>query len=191
TSRYYPVIYFLDGQNLYKDIDSYRGVSLELENTIEKLAQEGKEAIYIGIAAASSPERREQEYSNTMLADFIIQSIHPYLSSRYRMNPYIYAFACSDACFTALALLQKELFKGVVLLSPLVNVDLLQTLTFQQNILSYISVGNQEMEGTCLKHAYAIKELLPNTNLVIDDQKEHSEQGWKSKVFDALSYLVL
>ncbi|MDE7095615.1 MAG: hypothetical protein K2O23_03920, partial [Anaeroplasmataceae bacterium] len=100
TSRYYPVIYFLDGQNLYKDEDSYRGVSLGLEKIITDLSYEGKEAIYVGVAAASNPERREQEYEDKTLADFIISAIHPYLSSRYRMNNYVYSFGCSKACYT-------------------------------------------------------------------------------------------
>lgn len=191
TTRFYPVIYFLDGQNLYKDEDSYRGVSLELENTIDKMTQEGKDAIYIGIAAASSPDRRTQEYENTILADFIVQSIHPYVSSRYRMNHYVYAFACSDACYTALALMQSEIFKGVILLSPLVNQDSIKILSLQPNILSYIAVGKQEKDGICLQNAYEIKSLLPNSQLVIDNQIEHNESIWKNKVFDALNYLVL
>ena len=191
TSRYYPVIYFLDGQNLYKDEDSYTGASLGLESIIEELAFEGKEAIYVGIAAASHPERRDLEYETTTLANFIETAIHPYLSSRYRMNAYIYSFACSKACYTAIALNQSEIFKGMVLLSPVLNIEAVNTLSLPDNNLCYIYTGKNEEKGSCLKNAYALKDLLPNANLVIDDNKEHSELAWKSKVLDALNYLVL
>ena len=191
TPRYYPVIYFLDGQNLYKDEDSYRGSSLDLEHTIEKLSEEGKEAIYIGIAAASHPERREIEYNDTSLADFIINSIHPYLSSRYRMNNYIYSFACSTACYTALALAQSEIFKGVLLISPIVDIAKIQALAIQPNILSYIDVSNTEENGSCLQSAHSIQTILPDTKVVLDERTEHTEAAWKTRVFDALSYLVL
>ena len=191
TPRYYPVIYFLDGQNLYKDEDSYRGVSLELEQTIEKLSSEGKDAIYVGIAAASNPERRETEYNETVLADFIINSIHPYLSSRYRMNQYIYSVACSTAAYTALVLAQNEIFKGIILFSPLITESNLKSVSIQSNILSYIDAGSTEENGNCLQSTYAIKEKLPNTKVVVDDRNEHNESQWKSRVYDALDYLVL
>ncbi|MDE7263621.1 MAG: hypothetical protein K2N64_03050 [Anaeroplasmataceae bacterium] len=191
TSRFYPVIYFLDGQNLYKDEDSYRGHALELEACIEALSKEGKDAIFIGIAAASNPERREQEYGNTQLADFIISSIHPYLASRYRMNSYIYSFACSKACLTAITLNQNELFKGMILISPLLPLETISSLSIENNNLIYIYTGNQEMNKKCLETATALANQFSNAKLVIDDNDEHNEQAWKDKIFDALNYLVL
>ena len=191
TSRYYPVIYFLDGQNLYKDEDSYRGVSLGLESIIEELSFEGKEAIYVGVAAASNPERRDQEYESKTLAEFIVSAIHPYLSGRYRMNNYVYSFGCSKACYTAIALNQSEIFKGMILLSPILNVDLVKELSIQENNLCYIYSGKLEERGTCVHNANLLKEIFTNAKIVTDDNDEHSEVAWKSKALDALNYLVL
>lgn len=191
TSRYYPVVYFLDGQNLYKDEDSYRGVSLELEACIESLAQEGKEAIYVGVAAASNEERRELEYNSKSLADFIISAIHPYLESRYRMNHYVYSFGCSKACYTAIVLNQSDIFKGMVLLSPILNPDDVKDLSIPKENLCFIYTGKLEEKGLCLKTVEHLKEYFPNAYLRIDDNQEHNETAWKSKVLDALNYLVL
>lgn len=191
TSRYYPVIYFLDGQNLYKNEDSYRGMSLGLDSIIEELSFEGKEAIYVGIAAASSPERREEEYASKTLADFIVSAIHPYLSSRYRMNKYVYSFSCSKACYTALVLNQNEIFKGMILLSPILNEDQIKLLSIQKNNLCYIYAGKTEENGICLKNLELLKEISPNAYVVIGDSKEHSEASWKEKTLEALNYLVL
>ncbi|MDE6047513.1 MAG: hypothetical protein K2M08_02415 [Anaeroplasmataceae bacterium] len=191
TSRYYPVIYLLDGQNLYKDEDSYRGVSLGLDHVIEELSFEGKEAIYIGIAAASNPDRRNEEYESKTLADFIVSAIHPYLSGRYRMNNYIYSFGCSKACYTAIALNQSEIFKGMILLSPMINPDAVKALAIPENNLCYIYSGKLEENGLCLKHTEFLKEFFPNAIINTDENKEHSEAAWKLKIFDAFSYLVL
>lgn len=191
TSRYYPVIYLLDGQNLYKDEDSYRGISLGLESIIEELSFEGKEAIYVGVAAASNPERRNQEYESKTLAEFIISAIHPYLSSRYRMNNYVYSFGCSKACYTAIALNQSEIFKGMILLSPIINIDMIKDLSIQKNNLCYIYSGKLEENGACLQNVNLLKEVFPNAILVTDDNEEHSEAVWKSKALEALNYLVL
>lgn len=191
TSRYYPVIYFLDGQNLYKDEDSYRGVSLGLDHVIEDLAYDGKEAIYVGIAAASNPERRDEEYESKTLADFIVSTIHPYLLGRYRINNYVYSFGCSKACYTAIVLNQSEIFKGMILLSPVVNLEAVKALSIPENNLCYIYSGKAEESGACLKNTELLKEIFPNAIISINDNKEHSEAAWKLKVLEALSYLVL
>lgn len=191
TSRYYPVIYFLDGQNLYKDADSYRNHSLGLESIIEQLSLEGKDAIYVGIAAANDPSRRNTEYQDTTLAKFIISSLHPYLVSRYRMNSYIYSFGCSSACYTALLLLKEEIFKGAILLSPLGDLEKMVQLELHPNSLIYIYAGENEMEGNCAKLAHMLKEKHMEACLELDENQEHNEKGWQHKVLDALNYLVL
>ncbi len=191
TSRYYPVIYFMDGQNLYKDEDSYRGMALDLEETITRLSLEGKEAIYVGIAAASNPERRDLEYEDKTLAEFILSSIHPYLKTRYRMNQYIYAFACSKASYTALLLNENYIFKGFILISPDINTEKIKEIQLPKNNLAYIAVGSREQNGLCLSNALALKEHNPDIFIQEFDNQEHTEAAWKTQIYDALSYLVL
>ena len=91
TNRYYPVIYFLDGQNVFNDKDSLSGISLNLTNTIDKLEEINKSAIYVCIASAIDKEKREKEYKEDILYEFILNEIHPLIKMRYRINNYIYA----------------------------------------------------------------------------------------------------
>ena len=86
---------------------------------------------------------------------------------------------------------QSDIFKGMVLLSPVLNIEAVKALAFPENHLCYIYTGKNEEQGSCLKNVYALKELLPNANLVIDDNEVHNELAWKTKVLDALNYLVL
>ncbi len=191
TRRYYPVIYILDGQNAFKDEDSYRGSSLGFEEIIEILSLEGKDAIYVGIAAASNPEKREQEYQNTTLSNFIVSSIHPYLTTRYRMNSYVYVLGCSTAAFTALSLAKQELFKGAILISPIVKLEEIEEIEKLNQKLLYIYAGDKELNGECKKIALELKCILKDANYCFDDNALHQEQAWKKKILEALNYLVL
>ena len=191
TGRYYPAVYFFDGQNVFNDADSYTSKSLELEKTIDLLNQEGKEAIYITIAAAMSPEKRLAEYKDTTLSNFIINSIHPYLTTRYRINNYVYSFGCGLAALNALALNESEIFKGAILLSPEADIDMVKDLNLSNDKLYYIYTGHKELNGCCKILSNDIKKLLPSSNLVFDDNLIHNESAWKDKVYQALSYLIL
>ncbi len=191
TSRFYPVIYFLDGQNLYKDCESYSGYSFDLDSTIKKLALEEKEAIYIGIAAANDEARRISEYQNNILANFIISSIHPYLSQRYRMNNYVYCCCSSIASYTGLLLNQSDIFKGIIIFSPIISDDNINNIINNKNNLCYIYSGKNEKENKCLNTVYKLKNILPNACINLDDNSIHNESHWKTKLYDALSYLIL
>ncbi len=191
TTRYYPIIYFLDGQNLYRDEDSYRSVSLQMESTINQLSSDGKEAIYVGIAAANDPARREQEYEGSTLADFILSSIHPYLNSRYRINKFIYAFCTAKATYTALLLNKSDLFKGIIIFSPEIEQEKIKQMSFPQDHLCYIYTGTKELNGICYHNALALKEQNVHAELHFDENDIHSEAAWKEQVIPALNYIVL
>ncbi len=190
TNRFYPVLYFLDGQNLYSDQDSYRGVALDLESTIMQLSDVGKDAIFIGIAAASNPQMRESEYKNTILADFILKSIHPYLSSRYRLNSFLYVVACSTAAYTALRLIQSEAFKGMYLISPLLPTTM-EEHPFPNNKLYYIYYGENELNKKVKQTALDLKKYLPEVQIIFDQNEIHNESYWRKMLLPVLNDFVL
>ena len=191
TGRYYPAIYFFDGQNVFNDSDSYTSKSLQLNNVIDQLKENGKEAIYITIAAANNPDRRLEEYKNIVLADFITSVIHPFLVARYRINNYVYSFGCALASLNALALNKDDIFKGAILLSPEADIDEIKKLNLSNDKLYYIYTGQKELNGCCKILANDIKKILPSTHIVCDDNVVHDESAWKDKVLDALNYLIL
>lgn len=189
STRFYPVIYFLDGQNVFIDKDSYTGACLDLPLTIEKLETESKEAIYIGIAAAINETKRNIEYAEDVLAKFIEEEIHPYLMNRYRMNKYIYSFGCSKASKTALKLGFSQLFKGAILFSPVGNFDEI-TLPKDQKLL-YLYAGKNELNGLCLDNLTKIAMQYKPTEQLVDENEIHSEDGWKKHLYSAISHLIL
>ena len=191
TGRYYQAIYFFDGQNVYNDSDSFSGHSLHLEETIEKLKENGKEAIYITLASAVNPEKRLDEYKSTTLANFIVNAIHPYLSTRYRIGNYVYSFGCSLSALNALAVNESEIFKGCVLLSPEADIDMVKELNLSNDKLYYVYTGHKELNGCCKILSNDIKKLLPSVNLVCDDNTTHDESAWKDKVYEALDYILI
>lgn len=191
TGRYYPAIYFFDGQNVFSDKDSYTNHSLELQNIIDKLSLENKEAIYITIAAAQEPNKRLIEYKETKLANFITSNIHPYLASRYRINNYVYSFGCALSALNVLAVNQSDIFKGAVLISPEADIYEISKLNLSNEKIYYIYAGSKEINGASKFLANNIKKILSSTFIQTDDNPIHNESYWKTKVYDALSYLVL
>ena len=191
TGRYYQAIYFFDGQNVFNDSDSFTGMSLSLEKTIEKLKENGKEAIFITIASAVNPDKRLQEYKETTLAKFIINTIHPYLTSRYRISNFVYSLGCSLASLNALAVNESDIFKGSILISPEAEINDIKKLNLSNDKLYYIYTGQNELNGGCKILSTEIKDILPTTIIVCDDNSIHNESVWKDKIFDAINYILL
>ena len=189
TNRYYPVVYVLDGQNAFNDKDSFRGVSLSLQESIDKLESIGKYAIYICIASAIDQEKREKEYKESILSDFILNEIHPLLKTRYRMNNYIYSLGCSKASYQALKLGYSSEFKGSILLSPVGDFKNFNKPTTSKLVFLY--AGKNELDGACLKCISQIKEINDLVHVFTDDSIIHSEESWKTKLFQALNFLIL
>lgn len=189
NNRYYPAIYFLDGQNLYEPKESYRK-TFDLKQAIKTLSQKDKDAIYIGIWAASSEERRNQEYEDNRLAMFIMKSIHSFLIERYRLNAYTYAFGCAKAAYTALKMSEDPYLKGAVLLSPELTENQIQEIALDSNKLYYFYSGD-ECNFSCADAVSLLKEKIPNAHIIRDKNMIHNEEGWTPQLLPALEYLVL
>jgi predicted alpha/beta superfamily hydrolase len=61
TDRRYPVLYFMDGQNVFDEKTSYIGVKWAADEALEKLAKDGIEAI--AVAVANHGDDRMHEYN--------------------------------------------------------------------------------------------------------------------------------
>jgi predicted alpha/beta superfamily hydrolase len=59
--RRYPVLYFMDGQNVFDEKTSYIGVKWAADEALEKLAKDGVEAI--AVAVYNDGDERMQEYN--------------------------------------------------------------------------------------------------------------------------------
>lgn len=181
SNRYFSSVFFLDGQNLYDDSESYTGKAVHLEPLITKLDEMEKEAIYIGIWAAKEENRRKAEYVTDELAEFIIKQMVPFLSDRYRLNHFKYILGTKNSCYTALRLCEAELFKGCILMNPELLESQIDQISFPLDKLYYIVTSSNNIVCETIKQKASITEII------IQESKTDEQKN----LFDALNYLVL
>jgi predicted alpha/beta superfamily hydrolase len=84
----FPVVYMLDGQNLFDDATAHSGTEWQVDETLEELAREGIEAIVIGIPAAPGDGRGE-EYSGTKVEQhlaFVAETVRPLVEASFDVD---------------------------------------------------------------------------------------------------------
>ena len=96
TDRRYPVLYMHDGQNLFDAGTSFAG-EWEVDETLTRLADEGIEAIVVGLA---NTEQRRSEYQppgnkrswlgpaqGDAYLDFVVNTVKPMVDADFRTLP--------------------------------------------------------------------------------------------------------
>ena len=103
SERFYPVVYMLDGQNVYNPALSFGGVDWCCDEVATKLAQdENLEAIYVGVdngcgrrlheytfCKGTIPGSQDQTPKGGGAAEhlkFLLQSVDPFVRANYRTN---------------------------------------------------------------------------------------------------------
>ena len=95
SGKHYPVLYLLDGQNLYSKDAPYG--SWEIAKSLEKLAETGNHEIII-IAIDHADEERVMEYSpyynpkfgngqGDLFLRFLLETLIPEVETRFRVSP--------------------------------------------------------------------------------------------------------
>lgn len=95
SDRHYPVLYMHDGQNIFDDATSYVG-EWQVDESMEKLAQEGLEVIVVGVPNAGV--ERLNEYSpfkdpqhgggkGDAYLEFLTQTLKPMIDAEFRTLP--------------------------------------------------------------------------------------------------------
>ena len=96
--RRYPVLYLNDGQNLFESATSFTGVEWQVDETADRLIQEGTvpPMIMVGIDNASQDRIREYMPHRSMhpvivrtqgnrFPDFLIKEVMPFVARNYRV----------------------------------------------------------------------------------------------------------
>lgn len=92
SGRHYPVVYMQDGQNLFDPTTSFAG-EWRVDDTLERLAPEGVEAIVVGVP--NMGEQRIDEYSpfrdpvkgggrGDAYVEFLARTLKPEIDRRFR-----------------------------------------------------------------------------------------------------------
>jgi predicted alpha/beta superfamily hydrolase len=94
SHKRYPVIYAQDGQNLFDRATGYLGQEWEVDQTMEKLSEEGLEAIVVGLPHMS--EGRISEYNplpgphanrGEAYLRFVVDTVKPMIDRAFRTRP--------------------------------------------------------------------------------------------------------
>src|SRR5438132_2612659 len=89
AGRQYPVVYMQDGQNLFDDATSFAG-EWRVDETMEALADEGIEAIVVGIAnsgAGRGPEYSVAAGRGAAYLRFLAETVKPLVDGDFRTRP--------------------------------------------------------------------------------------------------------
>ena len=98
VARRYPVLYLNDGQNLFESATSFTGVEWQVDETADRLMQEGTvpPMIMVGIDNASKDRIREYMPHRSLhpvivraqgnrFPDFLIKEVMPFVARNYRV----------------------------------------------------------------------------------------------------------
>jgi len=96
----YPVLYLLDGQNLFDKCTSYIGVEWHVDETISRLIKEGKMPPVIVVGLDNAGDKRAKEYlpfddpfnpegagtQGKLFPQFLRHDVMPYIKAHYRIK---------------------------------------------------------------------------------------------------------
>lgn len=213
TTKYYPVIYAHDGQNLFDDSTSYVG-EWGLDESLNQLAaQTGFEAIVVGID--NGQEKRIAELSpwenkeygpaeGVQYMDFIKNQLKPHIDSTYRTLPgkgnTVIMGSSLGGLISHYAIFQyPDVFGKAILLSPSYwYADEVWDFTTSHPLPAetgiWLEIGARE--GDAVKNVNKMYELIlatghPEEHISkrVDPDGEHNEASWKKQFTPAVKWL--
>lgn len=204
TEERYPVMYFFDGHNLYRDEDATYGKSWGLKKFLD---QWEKPMIIVGIECGHEPGERLIEYCpyhihGGFLGDidgtgdatfrWITEELKPMIDREYRTYSFreatgiagssmgglmsIYGVIRYNDCFSKAACLSSAVFSdGINLLSDLADTEI------SADTRVYLSWGTVEAGGTCEDPADDWKTYAAGKNLEL--QRAFLDKGANTRVY--------
>ena len=219
TSKYYPVLYMHDGQNLFDVITSSAGewgIDETLEGFFENAQTEG--VIVVGIENGSTHRTQEYspwefQYSGEILdgkgdeyVDFIVNTLKPYIGENYRTlsdreNTGIAGSSLGGLISFYAGIKYQDIFGNVIAMSSsfwLADngiLNFLNSINKEFDMQIYLDAGqleNQEMvDNTNDVYDKLLKMDYSQNSLmkVIDEDGQHNEAFWRERFPDAFLWL--
>jgi predicted alpha/beta superfamily hydrolase len=212
----FPVVYILDGQNLFDDATAHSGVEWRVDETMEQLASEGIEAIVVGIPAAAGDERRV-EYSGAKAAPhlaFVADTVRPIAEASFDVDGRREATGIAGSSLGGVASLhavyaRPETFGFAGVFSPAfwwTQDDRWFELVEQApapDARIYLDVGDAEMpedEETRRRYVDGFERMSAllrrqgfddrSLRTVLEEGGAHHETDWARRLPDALRFLL-
>ena len=212
----FPVVYMLDGQNLFDDTTAHSGTEWRVDETMEALALEGIEAIVVGIPAAPGDERG-LEYSGAKIEQhlsFVVETVRPLIEESFDVDQRRERTGIAGSSLGGVASLhavytRPETFGFAGVFSPafwwtgddrwfeLVEHDA------KPDARIYIDVGDSEMpedEATRRRYVEGFERMTAllrsrgfgdgSLRAVLEPGGAHFEADWARRLPDALRFLL-
>jgi predicted alpha/beta superfamily hydrolase len=214
--RRFPVVYMLDGQNLFDDATAYSGVEWRVDETMEQLVDEGLEAIVVGIPAAPGDERGD-EYSGGKIEQhlsFVVDTVRPLVETSFHVDARRERTGIAGSSLGGVASLhavftRPETFGFAGLLSPAFWwtgddrwFELVER-TVKPDARIYIDVGDSEMpedEQTRRRYVEGFERMTAvlrsrgfdedSLHAVLEPGGAHFETDWARRLPGALRFLL-
>ena len=211
-----PVLYMLDGENLFDDATAHSGTEWQVDETMEELAREGIEAIVVGIPAAPGDERGH-EYSGAKTEQhlsFVVDTVRPLVEKSFDVDPRRERTGIAGSSLGGVASLhavytRPETFAFAGVFSPAFWwtrddrwFELVER-TVKPDARIYIDVGNSEMpedEATRRKYVEGFERMTAllrsrgfddgSLRAVLERGGAHFETDWARRLPDALRFLL-
>jgi predicted alpha/beta superfamily hydrolase len=204
----YPVLYMHDGQNLFDRATGFAGNEWEADETMQRLAAEGLEAIIIGLY---NTQDRFAEYNpfphvwggrGDSYLTFITATVKPLVDQSFRTLPdrdHSGIFGSSMGGLISLYGFFKhaEVFGFVGAMSPSLWVGggAIYQYVQQQPFVGgkvYLDNGTREQSARKMKAELMRKGYTSGQDLlyVAETDGEHTESAWARRLPDALRFLL-
>ena len=208
TDRAYPVIYVLDGQQMFHSLDE-SNKEFDLPEIMDK---EDIKAILVGIHAPTNPLWRTSELVPYFIPDgsivdptlapifsnYIVNDLTNIINERYRvLDGYRYIMGFNEGAILALfSLFHSNIFTGAALFSPKLNIcnneqiieDLYHNLKINKNI--YIYYGKNDDTTLCDNLVKKLNELNIKTNYISKEFDGNLYYFHKRYIAEAINYLI-
>ncbi len=211
NSKYYPVLYAHEGQNIFTSGNSLSGEEWGLDETATGLIEAGEieEILIVGIANTAD---RTAEYSPVLIgnlySDFLIHTVKPFIDANYRTRPGPDNTATIGSSLGGLIAFDlvwehPDIFSMAGCLSPAFMVDGNEIVKrvkkyrgLSRQVKLYIDNGTEELEQRLQP---AIDNMIPlleekglrtpeNYLYFIAEGGFHNEKAWSARVHRPLIY---
>lgn len=208
SERRYPVLYMHDGQNLFDAATSFSGTEWQVDETMQQLAEEGIEAIVVGIYHGE--KQRIGEYTpfarwhgkGEHYLDFLVQTLKPTIDHDFRTKPdraqtgligssmggliSLYGFLRHPQVFGLTGVFSPALWVGHGAIYEFVRSAVLNPGRI------YLDHGTHEASARPMMQLLQEKGYRVDHELryVAEKGGRHSEDDWARRLPDALRFLL-
>lgn len=206
SERRYPVLYMHDAQNLFDSAEAFGGVEWGVDETMASLADEGIEAIVVGIDHGG--ETRISEYNpfgkgaGKSYLTWLLGALKPLIDAEFRTRPEREQTFMGGSSMGGLISLYAlfhapEVVGGVIAMSPSLWVHRFAILDEARRAkldgaLVYLDHGTREQTARPMLQALQERGMVNGENLLFVAEKgaTHTEAAWARRFPTAVRFLL-